>query len=64
MQVSGNKEGIKSKLSIPLSLKTVDYKRFLGVAEPREGLPSSPTLLLGEKGARVHVPSPFGRGLG
>jgi len=35
-----------------------------GVAEPREGLPSSPTLLPKEKRARVHVPSPFGRGLG
>jgi len=38
--------------------------RFCGVAEPREDLPSSPTLLPKEKGTRIPVPSPFGRGLG
>jgi hypothetical protein len=30
------------------------------VAKPREDLPSSPTLLPKEKGARILVPSPFG----
>jgi hypothetical protein len=32
-----------------------------GIAEPREDSPSSPTLLPKEKGARIQVPSPFGR---
>ena len=35
-----------------------------GVAETRDDLPSSPTLLPKEKGARIHVPSPSERGLG
>jgi len=33
-----------------------------GVAESMYDLPSSPTLLPREKGARTPVPSPFGRG--
>jgi len=54
------REWLKDVSSVPLqqSLKN------LGFAEPREDLPSSPTLLPKEKGARIHVPSPFGRGLG
>jgi len=35
-----------------------------GIAECKYEFPSFPTLLLGEKGARILVPSPVGRGLG
>ena len=42
----------------------VEAQAKIGVAETRDDLPSSPTLLLGEKGARIPVPSPSGRGLG
>jgi len=41
-----------------------DSSKKSGVAEPKDSLPSSPPLLPKEKGARIHVPSPFGRGLG
>ena len=35
-----------------------------GIAECKYEFPSSPTLLPKEKGARILVPSPVGRGLG
>jgi len=42
----------------------VEAQAKIGVAETRDDLPSSPTLLPKEKGARIPVPSPSGRGLG
>jgi PIN domain nuclease of toxin-antitoxin system len=46
------------KLTLP------DAYEIFGVAESKYDLPSSPTLLPKEKGARTLVPSPTGRGLG
>jgi len=39
-------------------------QRILGIAECKYEFPSFPTLLPKEKGARILVPSPVGRGLG
>jgi hypothetical protein len=42
----------------------MDLFRRIGVSGRKYDLPSSPTLLPKEKGARILVPSPTGRGLG